>query len=327
MRLCSSFLRGLTLATCALALSSTPVRSGQDEPPTQKEASKELARLHADDQKDQVQWTMADDVEFTKRQKVRRDRVMQLIEWGLLDGLADWDSAAILLQHGETTEDVLLAHVLAIRSGIENRPFGRFMTGATLDRYLMFTKYGKQIFGTQSTTAFASETTYDAYPPHYVDETLRALYDAGPALRLTSDAKAALKKRDKPPSPKQLKKLLPAAKQGADGWLEEARAIARGGAMKSDRDYLLCAEVLLHSDDVDDLLMAHVCAVAALFKKKKAENGRWLAAHTLDRFLLASGKPQKFGTVEGEDGEPAQPYDRAWKNFVRREFETELVAD
>jgi hypothetical protein len=95
---------------------------------------------------------------------VRRDRVMQLIEWALLDGLANWGHAAIPLRHGQAAEDTLLAHVLSVPPGIENRRFGRFMTGATLDRDLMFTKYGKQLVGTQSTGMHPGPETLERLP-------------------------------------------------------------------------------------------------------------------------------------------------------------------
>ena len=320
----------IPLVGCALALAPAPLP--QDGAPSQKEISRELAEMHREDQKDQNEWTMEGDADFSRRQKVRRDRVLEIVELELLDGVEDYDHAAVLLQHGDGPEDFLLAHMLSVPCGLENIPFGRFMTAATLDRYLMIVGYGGdrggfglQIFGTQSSSEFPGDVVYEEYPAHYVDETLRQIYDAGPPLRLTSEAKKELKKRPEPPSPKTLKKLLSQAESGQEGWLEDARAIARGGGMKSDRDYLLAARVLLHSEEPDDLLMAHVCAVAALFKKKKAEDGRWLAAHTLDRFLLSTKKSQKLGTVVGEDGHPVEPYDRSWKNFLRREYGAPLL--
>jgi len=320
------FVIPLGALACALALAAA------DQKPSQKQLSRELAELHRADQEDQAGWTMEGDAEFSRRQTVRRDRVMEIIEMGMLAGPKDYDHAAILLQHGNGPEDFLLAHALSIPVGVEKLPFGRFMTAATLDRYLMVSGFGAerghsglQIFGTQSSSEFPDQVVYDAYPAHYVDETLRALYDAGAPLELSAEAKAALKAQPKSPGPKSLKKLVARASKGEDGWLEGARAIARGGEMKSDKDYLLAAEALLHSDEPDDLLMAHVCAVAALFEKKKAAGGRQLAAHTLDRFLLSTGKPQKLGTVLGEDGEPVEPYDRSWQNFLRSEFEAALL--
>lgn len=60
------------------------------------------------------------------------------------------------------------------------------------------------------------------------------------------------------------------------------------------------AMILQHSDELDDIALAHELA------RTSAEAGyapaRWLAAASLDRWLMYQGKPQKFGTNIVPDG-------------------------
>ena len=55
------------------------------------------------------------------------------------------------------------------------------------------------------------------------------------------------------------------------------------GAVRTGSDYWVAAMIFHHGSKPDDFLLAHVLACVAISKEI---NSRWLAAATLDRFLL-----------------------------------------
>lgn len=102
---------------------------------------------------------------------------------------------------------------------------------------------------------------------------------------------------------------------------EEYRALRRDDAARRDEardliehvdrlsgEELYCAAMLFqHSDDVDDVHTAHTLA------RRSAECGyrpaRWLAAASLDRWLMYQGRPQKYGTNIVPDGRRQRVWD------------------
>jgi hypothetical protein len=81
-----------------------------------------------------------------------RKRARQLLEQGALHTSDDFYDAALIFQHGETPDDYLLAHVLAmVAVARNNEPRARKMAALTLDRYLQSIGQA-QIFGTQFVT-------------------------------------------------------------------------------------------------------------------------------------------------------------------------------
>jgi len=66
------------------------------------------------------------------------------------------------------------------------------------------------------------------------------------------------------------------------------------GALRTSADWFNAAMILQHSSDADDYLLAHEMSVAAAVQGKK--DARWLAAASEDRFLMAIGRKQRFGT-------------------------------
>jgi hypothetical protein len=71
-------------------------------------------------------------------------------------------------------------------------------------------------------------------------------------------------------------------------------ALIEKGALRRAEDYFHAAMVFQHGEQPDHFLRAHELA------KKAAELGmeqaKWLGAAALDRWLMARGKPQKYGT-------------------------------
>ncbi len=196
----------------------------------------------------------------------------------------------------------------AKNASVEHTSFGRFLTAATLDRYLE--NIGRQqIFGTQIHVERPDQVTYESYPAHFVPEHLRQLFQAGPPLRVSAPAE---KTRDKPPGAKELHGLARDAASAAPGSLApesaaRVRAAVYGNERLKPADHLAAARALARSASADDLLLAHVCAVAAAFEAKKKERGEALAecARTLDLFLAAAGQTARF--VVPADAAPPEP--------------------
>ena len=83
------------------------------------------------------------------------------------------------------------------------------------------------------------------------------------------------------------------------GMRDEARErrvkeLIQSGALRTGADYFHAAMVLQHASEPDDYLLAHDLSVIAIGKGE--HRAKWLAAASLDRFLIAIGRPQRFGT-------------------------------
>jgi hypothetical protein len=82
------------------------------------------------------------------RDAARRKRVRELIDQGLLSTGKDYERAAMVFQHGESSDDILLAHVLAVTAIGKGDMDARWLAAATLDRFLQRIEQ-PQVFGTQ----------------------------------------------------------------------------------------------------------------------------------------------------------------------------------
>jgi len=111
--------------------------------------SEELKRLHDDDQADRVPKAINWGV-VTPRDRARATRVKEFLATGGIHTPNDYYNAALILQHGETPEDFLLAHefcVVAMMLG-KNDIESSSLAAAAEDRFLM--NIGRpQRFGTQ----------------------------------------------------------------------------------------------------------------------------------------------------------------------------------
>lgn len=78
----------------------------------------------------------------------RRKLTRALMSEGKLITAHDFHDAAVIFQHGQTADDYLLAHILAIEAVVKGDASSKWISAATLDRYLQ--AIGKpQVFGTQ----------------------------------------------------------------------------------------------------------------------------------------------------------------------------------
>jgi hypothetical protein len=126
-----------TLWVCLAAITA----SAQSNP--------ELLKLYNEDQKDRekgVSMTKADLDAIAGNDAGRRKRVREMLQAGEVKTPEDYDRAAFIFQHGSEPSDYLLAHVLGMTAMAVDAGPGRWISTATLDRYLKST--GKpQIFG------------------------------------------------------------------------------------------------------------------------------------------------------------------------------------
>jgi hypothetical protein len=112
----------------------------------------ELARLYLEDQADRNPPATAPSDFFDgmeARDRARRNRVMALYNGDQLRTGSDYFHAAVILQHGDTPEDYLLAHELSVVALTLGEARAEWWAAATLDRFLV--SIGRpQRFGTQS---------------------------------------------------------------------------------------------------------------------------------------------------------------------------------
>jgi hypothetical protein len=111
----------------------------------------ELLRIYQADQKDReapigsIDWKT-----IGPRDAARRARVRQLIDKGEVRTGLDYERAAMVFQHGDTSDDILFAHVLAVTALGKGNTQARWLAAASLDRYLH--RLGQpQVFGNQYT--------------------------------------------------------------------------------------------------------------------------------------------------------------------------------
>ena len=101
--------------------------------------SQELAGFYQADQADRqnIQQLTPDQLsEIAARDEQRRARVMEMVGRGQLQSAEDYFHAAMVLQHGKEPEEYLLAHELATIAGFKDHKIGKWLSAATLDRFL-----------------------------------------------------------------------------------------------------------------------------------------------------------------------------------------------
>lgn len=114
-----------------------------------------------------IDWAtvMADDAK-------RRQGTRALLDAGALRSGEDFRHAAFVFQHGDTADDYLLAHTLALVAVARGRPDATWIAAATLDRYLQHIGR-KQVYGTQFGTKPGEATTQEPYDRALIPDSLR----------------------------------------------------------------------------------------------------------------------------------------------------------
>src|SRR5258708_1091565 len=121
--------------------------------PSKPEAGKSIHQMFLDDQDDVPAGkpggiATITQAEIKARGEERRLLVSAMLAKGQGQTADDFHDAALLIQHGESADDYLLAHILAVDAVIKGDDKSKFLAAATLDRYLQFINKA-QVFGTQ----------------------------------------------------------------------------------------------------------------------------------------------------------------------------------
>lgn len=95
------------------------------------------------------------------------------------------------------------------------------------------------------------------------------------------------------------------------------RELFETGALTSGPDFYAAAFIFQHGREPDDYLLAHAFAVRSLaLGLKQAE---WIAAASMDRYLLSIGRRQIYGTQYQAD--------REGNGAKQQDFDMELLTD
>jgi hypothetical protein len=109
-----------------------------------------MERIFAEDQQYRHSWAefKAHEKLFTEQDSLNRKAVRKLLDNGALHTAQDFAQAAFVFQHGDTPDDYLVAHALAIDALALGDRTASWIATASLDRYLLSTNHA-QVFGTQ----------------------------------------------------------------------------------------------------------------------------------------------------------------------------------
>ncbi len=132
----------------------------------------QMAQIVEADQNDRKDAIHADSQKVGKADSERRIATASLLHEGKLHTGHDFESAALIFQHGVTSDDYLLAHVLAMVAISKGQTGAVWISAATLDRYLQ-SIHQSQVLGTQFTTPGKEPTTQEPYNRDLVSDSLR----------------------------------------------------------------------------------------------------------------------------------------------------------
>ncbi len=109
-----------------------------------------IEELHISDQRDREHvYASAQEVETLRvRDSNRRQEVLDLMSRGEVNTPNDLYRSSVIFHHGTSPDDFLISHRLAVLASIQGHRGSRWLSAATLDRFLM--SIGRpQIYGTQ----------------------------------------------------------------------------------------------------------------------------------------------------------------------------------
>jgi hypothetical protein len=129
--------------SCGLSQTSQPSQSLHED----------VHQLFIDDQNDRLGSGPVKPYggDLNSRDALRRDEVRALLKSGKIRTARDFHDSAYIFQHGQEASDYLFAHVLAVEAVSKGDLSAKWISAATLDRYLQSIGQ-KQIFGTQYNT-------------------------------------------------------------------------------------------------------------------------------------------------------------------------------
>jgi hypothetical protein len=262
------------------------------KPPPDGLASAELRAIRAADQKARASWTTLTRTEqaaLVVADRQRRTQVREILDADRAVTSEDFGIAGLIFQHGESPDDYLLAHELAVLSGIRGA-LGS-LPALTEDRFLE-SLGRRQRFGSQFKARQGGQwalSPIDDDSETRVTDALRAVYLV-PPLALTRSkgleattldlatpwVKAAIARVER------LRKRR--SSQAPTGWNRaEALRRYRDDRLESPAEYRAAAQAFLEPRPSNDALLAHELAVVAAILGDRA--ARPLVSTSLAVFL------------------------------------------
>ncbi|HTS09621.1 MAG TPA: hypothetical protein VMP68_28910 [Candidatus Eisenbacteria bacterium] len=104
----------------------------------------------------------------------RRARLKELLQEGKVQSATDYFHAGMIYQHGQTPDDYLLAHLLAVTAISKGSKDARWLSAATMDRYLR-SIWQPQVYGTQFSKSSDKEPwSHESMNKDLVSDSMRA---------------------------------------------------------------------------------------------------------------------------------------------------------
>ena len=147
-----NFSRGIALsfASCLLVIPGSAVLAQVTAHAAVATVPTDIHQIFLDDQSDRTgDRTVAPyGADVNQRDSIRRAEVRMLLAAGSIKTARDFHDAAYVFQHGQLADDYLFAHILAVEAVVKGDSTSKWISAATLDRYLQAIGQG-QVFGTQ----------------------------------------------------------------------------------------------------------------------------------------------------------------------------------
>ena len=156
-----------------LALLLTTLLGAQTGPTAETRGNTELNQLFKVDQSEReganVDWTA-----LYRHDIERRVRLHAMLAKGKVQTATDYYHAAMIYQHGQTPDDYLLAHVLAVTAISKGSRDARWLAAATMDRYLR-SIWQPQVYGTQFSRSSDKEPwSHESINEHLLSDSMRS---------------------------------------------------------------------------------------------------------------------------------------------------------
>ncbi|MGA8407618.1 MAG: hypothetical protein WB680_10615 [Candidatus Acidiferrales bacterium] len=178
----SFFLLFLVLAAQPAFCQKPVAKQSEPTVPNLPDVNPQLLQLAIQDQSDRgndlcsgKQLKTPQNLNVPKRDAERQGEVRELLAGGKINTGRDYYFAALIFQHSETSENLLLAHILAVTSVTKGNKSGGWLSAATLDRYLWSIKR-PQVFGTQYQTGANNKETMEPYDRTAISDKIRAAW-------------------------------------------------------------------------------------------------------------------------------------------------------
>jgi hypothetical protein len=178
----ASVLLFLTLAAQPVLCQDDVKKQSAATVPNLPDVNPQLLQLAIQDQSDRgndlfsgKQLKTPENLNVPKRDAERQAKVRALLAEGKVNTGRDYYFAALIFQHSETSENLLLAHILAVTSVAKGNKRGGWLSAATLDRYLWSIKH-PQVFGTQYQTGADTKETMEPYDRAAISDKIRAAW-------------------------------------------------------------------------------------------------------------------------------------------------------